>query len=67
MLTDNEIKIRGIKALTDALGKIEAERFISLIMREPFNYTKWQRDLWSDKSVDEISKAATKYRHNPLN
>jgi len=21
---------------------------------ESFNYTEWQRDLWSDKTVDEV-------------
>ena len=45
MVTDTEIKIRGIQVLTGYLGKIEAERFIALIQREPFDYTKWQRNL----------------------
>jgi hypothetical protein len=39
MITDTEIKMIGVKALTDALGQVNAERFISLIMREPFDYT----------------------------
>jgi len=29
-----------------------------LILREPFDYTQWQRDLWSDKSLEEISGLA---------
>jgi len=29
-----------------------------LMLREPFNYTKWQQNLWPDKTVEEISKAA---------
>jgi len=45
MITDTEIKQRGIKALIADLGNVQAERFISLIIREPFDYTKWQRDL----------------------
>ncbi len=31
MVTDTEIKIKGIKALINMLGEVEAERFISLI------------------------------------
>jgi hypothetical protein len=46
MITDIEIKQRGIKALIADLGNVQAERFITLIIREPFDYTKWQRDLW---------------------
>ena len=45
MITDTEIKQKGIKALIAELGNVQAERFISLIIREPFDYTKWQRDL----------------------
>jgi len=58
MITDTEIKQRGIKALIADLGNVQAERFISLIIREPFDYTKWQRDLWPDKSVETLSKKA---------
>ena len=58
MITDIEIKQRGIKALIADLGNVQAERFISLIIREPFDYTKWQRDLWPDESVEGLSKKA---------
>jgi hypothetical protein len=62
MSTDTEVRIRGLRALVDALGTVEAERFITLMLREPFDYTRWQRHLWADKSVDEISKAAMTLR-----
>ncbi|MDQ1316452.1 MAG: hypothetical protein QG588_99 [Candidatus Poribacteria bacterium] len=64
MITDTEIRIKGFKALINALGEVDAERFISLIMREPFDYTKWHRSLWADKSVTEISKQAMQFRKN---
>jgi hypothetical protein len=67
MRTDTEVRIRGLRALVDTLGTVEAERFIALILREPFDYTRWQRHLWADKSVDEISKAATELRSAPPN
>jgi hypothetical protein len=46
----------------EALGPVEAERFITLILREPSDYTQWQRHLWADKGVDEVSKAAMAIR-----
>lgn len=68
MITDTEIKIRGIQTLIAALGELDAERFITLLLREPFDYTKWQRNLWSDKSIEEISHMAMQSRpalHQP--
>jgi len=63
MKTDTEIRVDGTKALIDALGELQAERFIALITREPFDYTRWQRDMWSRRGVEEISEAAMKYRN----
>ena len=62
MITDTEIKIKGIEALINKLGEVEAERFIALLIREPFDYTKWQRILWTNKSVVELSNAAMQLR-----
>ena len=58
MITDTEIRMVGFKALAGALGDVNAERFVALIMREPFDYTKWQKSLWPDKSIEDISMAA---------
>ena len=62
MKTDTEIRTHGLRVLVDALGTVEAERFISLLLREPFDYTKWQRHLWTDRSVEAVSEAAMKMR-----
>ncbi len=62
MKTDTEIKIEGTNALIDALGEIQAERYITLITREKFDYTKWHRELWTDRSIQSISKSAMKQR-----
>jgi Ran GTPase-activating protein (RanGAP) involved in mRNA processing and transport len=62
MMTDTVLKNTGMKILVEKLGKVEAERFIALVMREPFDYTKWQRDIFKDMSVKKISEAAMEYR-----
>ena len=64
MITDTEVKINGVQALTDSLGDLDAERFIALIQREPFDYTQWQRTLWEGESVEKISKNAMKIYSN---
>jgi hypothetical protein len=62
MKTDTEIRSRGVEALRAAMGDVDAERFIALMLREPFDYTKWQRDLWADRSVEDLSQAAMAHR-----
>ena len=64
MITDTEVKMKGIKALTESLGNVDAEGFITLIQREPFDYTKWQRTLWEGQSVTEISRNAMEINDN---
>ncbi len=58
MITDTEIRLKGLQALTASLGDIEAERFISIILREPFDYTKWRQSIDDDLPIDEISRKA---------
>lgn len=62
MITDTEIKVKGAKVLTQYLGNVEAERFIALIQREPFDYTKWRQGLDEDLSIEEISRKAMSLR-----
>ena len=64
MITDTEIRTEGFRALVDALGDLQAERFIALIMREPFDYTTWQRKLWPERTVSELSAAAMQHRRD---
>lgn len=61
-MTDSEIRTRGAAALAEALGSVEAGRFITLILREPIDYTKWRQPLFEDKGIDGISRAAARHR-----
>lgn len=63
MKSDTEIKQEGLKILIEKLGEIEAEKFITLILRQPFDYTKWQKGLWKDKKIEELSKEAMDYKN----
>ena len=62
MTTDTEIKVRGLEILSKTLGAIEAERFITLIQRELFDYTKWRKNLDENRTVRQISEDAMNFR-----
>lgn len=62
MLTDTEIKKKGFKVLIENLGDVDAEKFISLINQEPFDYTQWQSEQWSDQTINQLSEKAMDYR-----
>ncbi|MCL2040239.1 MAG: hypothetical protein FWG85_07405 [Bacteroidetes bacterium] len=64
MKTDTIIRQEGMEILTKHLGLIEAERFVMLIQREPFDYTKWQENLFEGMTIEQISKNATELRNN---
>lgn len=65
MKTDTMIRTEGMRLLRQSLGLVEAEKFIMLLRREPFDYTDWQQDLWPGKTLDEIFEAARDYeRHS---
>ena len=46
-----EILDQGFACLVDHLGVIEAEYFISLIKRDDFDYTLWQRERSEERRV----------------
>ena len=64
MNNDTVLKNEGMKVLATHLGLVKAERFISLMIREPFDYTEWQRGLYKDVPLDDFLNAAMDFRLN---
>jgi len=62
MKTDTLIRNEGMEALAQTLGLVETERFIMLIQKEQFDYTKWQETLFENMTVEELSEKAAEYR-----
>ena len=57
---------KGMRSLVASLGEIDAERFVARLLREPFDYAKWQRNLFDGMSVNDIADAAVTYcKANP--
>ena len=70
MNTTAEIMDTGITCLIEKLCIVEgeAERFISVIIRESSDYTKWRGKYFGDISSQEFNDAAVKYaEENPFN
>ena len=62
-ITDTEVKQKGLGALLDALGEVDAEHFITLLNRDPFDYTTWQRNLFENMDINQISKKAMELKN----
>jgi len=64
MRSDTMLKCEGLRVLTEQLGIVEAERFVALMRRETFDYTKWRNGLYEGVSLDAFLHDAQKYRDN---
>lgn len=52
---------QGFACLVDNLGVIDAEYFISLIKRDDFDYTVWQREYFDKMAAGEFAVKASAY------
>ena len=62
MLNNTTLKVQGMKILAESLGLVDAERFIALMRREPFDYTEWQRELYKDVPLKTFLQNADDFR-----
>lgn len=62
MITDVEIRMRGMEALAQELGEVGAEKFVALLHRDEFNYTEWRDNGLDQKlSLRELSQKAMEH------
>ena len=67
MQSNTVLKNEGLRILAEQLGLVEAERFIALLRREPFDYTQWRQGLYRDVPLDDFLRNAQKYRDKITN
>jgi hypothetical protein len=58
MRTDTEISHEGFSVLFRHMDIVEAERFLTLVQREKFDYTQWREHLLEELTLEEISARA---------
>ena len=63
MRTETILKIEAMDLLLKTFGVLETERFIACIKNNNFDYTEWHKNLWKDKTIEEIHKMATEFEH----
>ena len=64
MRTDSVLRLEAMNTLIASLGEVDAERFISMIKRDTFDYTEWRRSQWNDMTIDEIFAEATAHSNS---
>ena len=59
VLTDRELVIRGFQMLVDTFGSVNVERFITLTIREPEDYTLWrEKNMYVGESLHDVAERA---------
>ena len=64
MRTDTLLRCDGMKILAQHLGIVEAERFVAIIQREPFDYTEWRQHLFNNVPLEDFLENAKNYSDN---
>ena len=61
-MNDTVLLDTGLDILIERLGLVETERFVFLVNKEPFDYTKWRQGLFEGMTGREISALAMERR-----
>ena len=61
MRSDYEICDDGLKLLFSKMDILEAEKFIILMKQDKFDYTQWRKNLWEDKSLEDICRQGDEF------
>ncbi|NOT46229.1 MAG: hypothetical protein HOP17_00570 [Acidobacteria bacterium] len=64
MITDKEIKEKGMQALIGALGRAQASRFITLTLQEPLNYTEWRKNIFDGQTMEDLIEEIGEFEKN---
>jgi hypothetical protein len=51
----------GMNCLLQTLGSHETEVFVWNLLKEPFDYTEWQRSHFADTTLEEFNRKAAEY------
>jgi len=43
-----------MRALIEALGPVDSARFVSLALREPFDYSKWRKEEFANETLESL-------------
>ena len=59
IISDRDLLVSGFRTLVKAFGDVNAERFITLTLREPADYTEWRKhNMYVGESVHQVAERA---------
>jgi hypothetical protein len=61
MSSEAEIRLKGMQALIDALGLVDAERFTAASSKDRFDYTQWRRQELPTLNLEDFALAANQH------
>lgn len=64
MVNAIEVLDQGFACLVENMGVIDTEYFISLIKRDDFDYTVWQREYFDKMESGEFAAKASAYANS---
>jgi hypothetical protein len=59
--SESALRAEAMNVLIKHLGVLNTERFINSILKDQFDYTEWQHNLWNDKTIEEIHQEAAAF------
>lgn len=59
-LTDEALTRKGVAALEENLGPVQALRFLALLSRQPFDYQAWRNTHFAEIDLDSLLEQAAK-------
>jgi len=59
-MTDTILMSEGMQTLINRFGIVDAGRFVYLMNKEPFDYTKFHHRLFEGMTLDEMCEEASK-------
>lgn len=59
--TTAEVMAKGMNCLVENLGIIDAERFISNLLKEQSDYTEWRRKFFANMDLETFLNEAVEY------
>ena len=61
MYTTTELMSLGMNCLVERFGVVDAERFITAVIRESSDYTKFRKTLFEGKTLEQIVDVAAEF------
>ena len=67
MRPDSVVRTEGMSVLCEKLGMVDAERFVALLLREPFDYTEWRESIYGSGVKSTPAAPRVFFRHPSSN